>query len=191
MSKREAEEKKVALPGDFLAIPEEFLPGKNTYEQGDAVRATLPGRVQRDLVKREVEVRPAVTAKTLKVGDFVVGQVEAAMTSTAGVRISYLNGVEIHGGFPGTIFLRSDRGGRGERRTAVTRGDVVRARVVSTLNGMNQLSIDDAHLGVLASLCTVCGSPLLRGDGRARCENCGNVEERKFADDFGTENIQP
>jgi len=196
MSKHEADEKKsaavaIALPGDFLASPEEFLAGKNTYEQGDSVRATLSGRVEKDLSKREVAVRPAVIAKTPTVGDVVVGQVEAAMTSTAGVRISYLNGVETLAGFPGTIFTRSERGGRGERRTYVKLGDVVRAKVASTLNGMNQLSIDEPHLGVLASLCSVCGTPLLRGDGRAKCDQCGNVEERKFADDFGTENIRP
>ena len=181
----------VALPGDFLASPEEFLPGKNTYEQGDSVRAVLSGRVEKDLSKREVALRPAVVARTPKVGDVVVGQVEAAMTSTAGVRISYLNGKETRAGFPGTIFTRAERGGRGERRTYVKLGDVVRARVASTLNGMNQLSVDEPHLGVLASLCTVCGTPLPRGDGRARCEQCGNIEERKFADDFGTQNIQP
>jgi exosome complex component CSL4 len=196
MSKHEAGVKKsasreVALPGDFLASPEEFLPGKNTYEQGDSVRAILSGRVEKDLSKREVTLRPAVVARTPKVGDVVVGQVEAAMTSTAGVRISYLNGKETRAGFPGTIFTRSERGGRGERRTYVKLGDVVRARVASTLNGMNQLSIDEPHLGVLASLCTICGTPLPRGDGRARCEQCGSVEERKFADDFGTQNIQP
>ncbi len=196
MSKRETGEKKsasvgVALPGDFLASPEEFLPGKNTYEQEDSVRATLSGRVEKDLSKREVTVRPAVAAKIPTVGDVVVGQVEAAMTSTAGVRISYLNGVETLAGFPGTIFTRGERGGRGERRTYVKLGDVVRAKVASTLNGMNLLSIDEPHLGVLASLCSVCGTPLLRGDGRARCDQCGNLEERKFADDFGTENIRP
>ncbi len=120
-----------------------------------------------------------------------MGQVEAAMTSTAGVKISYLNGVESHASFPGTIFTRGERGGRGERPTYVKLADVVRARVSSTLNGMNQLSIDEPHLGVLAALCSVCGAPLLRGDGRARCDNCGNVEERKFADDFGMQNIQP
>src|SRR5712664_829415 len=122
MSKRETGNKKdvpvaVALPGDFLASPEEFLPGQNTYEQGDAVRASLPGRVEKDLSKREVAVRPVVVARTPKVGDVVVGQVEAAMTSTAGVRVWYLNGVETLAGFPGTIFTRSERGGRGERRT--------------------------------------------------------------------------
>ncbi len=196
MSKPETAEKKsapaaVALPGDFLASPEEFMPGKNTYEQQDFVRARLPGRVERDLTKREVAVRPSVVARRPTVGDVVVGQVEAAMTSTAGVRISYLNGVETRAGFPGTISTRGERGGRGERPTYVKLADVVRARVASTMNGMNLLSLDEPHLGVLAALCSVCGTPLQRGDGRARCEECGNVEERKFADDFGTQNIQP
>ncbi|HUH99673.1 MAG TPA: exosome complex RNA-binding protein Csl4 [Nitrososphaerales archaeon] len=190
MSNKREMEKKPALPGDFLAYPEEFLPGANTYERGDAVRARLPGVAEKDLSKREVSVRPSKVAKAPKVGDVVVGQVEAAMTSTAGVRITWLNGVEV-AGFPGTIFTRTERGGRGERRTYVKLADVVRAKVASTLNGMNQLSIDEPHLGVLAALCTVCGTPLPRGDGRSRCENCGNVEERKFADDFGTENIKP
>ena len=181
-----------ALPGDFLAFPEEFLPGENTYEQQDSVRATLPGRVEKDLSKREVAVSPAVIARTLKVGDVVIGQVEAAMTSTAGVRVSYLNGVETGAGFPGTIFTRGERGGRGERKTYVKLADVVRARVASTLNGMNLLSIDEPHLGVIAALCSVCGAPLPQGDGgRTRCEQCGSVEERKFADDFGMPNIQP
>ncbi len=195
MSKRETGNKKVAaavaLPGDFVSSPEEFLAGQNTYEQGDSVRASLPGRVERDLSKREVAVRPVVVARTLKVGDVVVGQVEAAMTSTAGVKIRYLNGVETLASFPGTISTRSERAGRGERRTYVKLGDVVRARVVSTLNGMNMLSIDEPHLGVVAAMCSVCGAVLVRGDGRARCEQCGNVEERKFADDFGTADIRP
>jgi exosome complex component CSL4 len=195
MSKREEGNKKVAaavaLPGDFLSSPEEFLAGQNTYEQGDSVRASLPGRVERDLSKREVAVRPVVVARTLKVGDVVVGQVEAAMTSTAGVKIRYLNGVETLASFPGTISTRSERAGRGERRTYVKLGDVVRARVVSTLNGMNMLSIDEPHFGVVAAMCSVCGAVLVRGDGRARCEQCGNVEERKFADDFGTADIRP
>lgn len=196
MSKEEKSERHglasdVALPGDLLAAPEEFLAGKNTYERADSVRASLSGRVEKDLAKREVTIRPAVTARIPRVGDVVVGQVEAAMTSTAGVRIAYLNGVEAPAGFPGTISTRGERGGRGERRTYVKLGDVVRAKVASTLNGTNQLSIDEPHLGVLASLCSVCGTPLLRGDGRARCEQCGSIEERKFADDFGTENIRP
>jgi exosome complex component CSL4 len=198
MSKREEGEKRgsVALPGDLLALPEEFLPGKNTYEEEDSIRASLAGRVEKDISKREVSVRPVTVAVKPTVGDVVLGQVEAAMTSTAGVRISYINGKETRAGFPGTIFMRERSGGGrergGERRTYVKLGDVVRARVTSTLNGMNQLSIDEPHLGVIASMCSVCGAQLMaRGDGRAGCDQCGNVEERKFADDFGSANIQP
>ena len=181
----------VVLPGDFLASPEEFLPGSNAYERDDSVRASIPGLVQKDLAKREVAVKPAVVALMPAVGDIVVGRIEAAMTSTAGVRISYLNGAPRLAGFSGTIFTRPERAGRGMRRTYVKLGDIVRARVASTLNGMIQLSIDEPHLGVLFSACSVCGTILLRGDTRAKCEECGNVEERKFADDFGKENIQP
>jgi exosome complex component CSL4 len=190
--KKVNESQGVALPGDLVALPEEFVAGENTYEAQDAIRARLAGRVERDLTKREVAVRPAAMAKTPKVGDLVVGLVEAAMTSTAGVRISYLNGVETPAGFPGTVFTRDrERGGRGERRTYVKLGDVIRARVASTLNGMNQLSVDEPHLGVVAGMCSVCGSTLARGDGRARCEVCGNMEDRKFADDFGRPDIRP
>jgi len=191
MSKRETAEKKMVLPGDVIASPEEFMPGKNTYEQEDSVRATLPGQVEKDLSKREVAVRAAVRPKALAVGDVVVGQVEAAMSSTAGVRITFVNGRQTLGGFPGTIFTRGERGGRGVRRTYVKLGDVVRAKVSSTLNGMNQLSIEEPHLGVLATLCSVCGTPLTK-DGRApTCQVCGSVEERKFADDFGSPDIRP
>jgi exosome complex component CSL4 len=191
MSKANNKKETVALPGDFLASPEEFLPGMNAYEQRDSVRASIAGSVQKDLVKREVGVIPVAVAMMPSVGDIVVGRVEAAMTSTAGVRITYLNGVPRPAGFSGTIFMRSERGGRGVRRTYVKLGDIVRAKVGSTMNGMIQLSVDEPHLGVLFSACSVCGTPLLQGNGRARCEVCGSVEERKFADDFGRGIVQP
>jgi len=183
--------KKVVLPGDFLAWPEEFLPGKNAYETGDSVRATLPGEVQKDLSKREIAVQAAYVAKTPSVGDVVTGQIEAAQTSTAHMQIAYVNGAPTMGGFSSTIYMRSERGGRGIRRTNVKLGDLARARVVSTMNGIIQLGIDEPHLGVIFALCSVCGTPLARADGRAKCDECGNVEERKFADDFGRGSVQP
>jgi exosome complex component CSL4 len=183
---------KIVLPGDALAISEEFLPGKNAYDANGTVRALLMGNAVRDLSQREVSVKPFSVAKTPSVGDVVTGQVEAAQSSTANMKIYYLNGAPTQGGFAGSILLREDRGGgRGVRRTQVKLGDIVRAKVVSTMNAIIALSINEPHLGVIATLCSNCGNPLSRGDGRARCDQCGNVEERKFADDFGREPIQP
>jgi len=182
---------KIVLPGDALAVSEEFLPGKNAYDANGTIRALLAGTAVKDFSQREVNVKPVTIAKTPAVGDIVIGQVEAAQTSTAHLKIYYLNGNPKSRGFEGSVFLREERGGRGMRRTQVKLGDVVRARVVSTMNGMFQLSISEPHLGVMATLCSNCGNPLTRGDRGARCDQCGNVEDRKFADDFGRQPIQP
>ena len=183
---------KIALPGDQLAVPEEFLPGNHAYESDDAVRSLVPGYVTKDLSSREVSVKPISNVRIPSVGDVVTGQVETAQSNSASMKIYYLNGVPTLGGFSGTIFLRQERGGgRGIRRTQLKLGDIVRAKVFSTMNGIMQLGIDELHLGVIATLCSTCGKPLVSANGRAKCNECGAVEDRKFADDFGREPIQP
>lgn len=180
-----------ALPGDALAVSEEYLPGNNAYDADGTIRALQTGAVVKDMRERKIGVKPTSVPKIPSVGDVVTGQIEVAQTSTSNLKIHYLNGKPTQGGFVGIIFLREERGGRGARRTAVKLGDVVRAKVVSTMNAMIHLSISEPHLGVIASLCSNCGRPLMAAGSRAQCINCGNVEDRKFADDFGREPIQP
>ncbi|MGA2663382.1 MAG: exosome complex RNA-binding protein Csl4 [Nitrososphaerales archaeon] len=180
------------LPGDPLAISEEYLPGPNAYDADGTIRALKTGTVFRDMKEREVDVKSNAVPKIPDVGDVVTGQIEVAQTSTSNVKILYLNGKPTQAGFVGILFLREERGGmRGMRRTAVKLGDVVRAKVSSTMNAMIHLSIGEPHLGVIVTLCSNCGRPLVPAGNRAQCMNCGNVEDRKFADDFGREPIQP
>jgi exosome complex component CSL4 len=179
------------LPGDALAVSEEFLPGKNAYDASGTIRALLMGTPVKDLKQREISVKPTVVAKMPSVGDVVTGQIETAQSSVSNLKIYYVNGARSSAGFVGLIFLREERGGRGMRRTQVKLGDIVRARVISTMNAMIHLSINEPHLGVIASLCSNCGRPLSEEGGRARCYECGNQEDRKFADDFGRQPIQP
>ena len=186
-----ADNQKKVLPGDALAVSEEFLPGKNAYDADGTIRALLMGTSVKDFAQREVSVKPIAVAKVPSVGDVVTGQVETAQTSVSNMKIYYVNGLPSTGGFVGLIFLREERGGRGMRRTQVKLGDIVRAKVISTMNAMIHLSISEPHLGVMATLCSNCGRPLFDEGGRARCRECGNQEERKFADDFGREPIQP
>jgi exosome complex component CSL4 len=183
----------MVLPGDELAISEEYLPGKYAYDDSGRIRALLAGRVVEDMVNREISVKPVAAARTPAVGDYVTGQVEAVQSNSAGVRIYYLNGKPTEKGFSGMLLLRREPPGRGRGRTYVKLGDIIRARVASTLNAIIQLSIDDPRSGVIFALCGNCGRPLLgTGTGnRAKCEECGNVEERKFANDFGQYPIQP
>lgn len=181
------------LPGDRLAVSEEFLPGRHTYDDSGLIRALTVGEVQKDVTNMEISVKPAVEPRTIKIDDWVTGQVEVAQASSANVKIYYLNGKPTHKDFAGMLSLRGMMGGRGQRRsTPVKLGDIVRCRVYSLLNGIIHLTIEEPDMGVVAALCGNCGRPLLRGSGtRAKCDECGNVEERKLARDFGTTPIQP
>jgi len=156
-----------ALPGDKLAVSEEFLPGPHAYDQEGSIRASVVGTVQRDMKSMEISVKPIARSEVFRVGDTVVGQVEAAQASSAGVRIYYVNGTPSDKEFSGSLSLRSGRPGRGgprgPRGPLVKLGDVVRCRVFSLVNGIVHLSANEDDTGVLYALCGNCGKPLLRG----------------------------
>jgi len=182
------------LPGDKLAVSEEFLPGRHTYDNAGSIRALVAGSVLRDVKNMEISVKPAVEPEIIKVDDWVTGQVEAVQANSANVHIYFLNGKPTYKDFSGMLSLRDlSGGGRGAHRTTpVKLGDVVRCRVFSLLNGIIHLRIDEPDMGVVAALCGNCGKPLLRGSAtKAKCDECGNVEERKLARDFGTTPIRP
>jgi exosome complex component CSL4 len=182
------------LPGDRLAVSEEFLPGPNTYDDAGLIRALRAGSVFKDAKNMEISVKPASEPEIIKVDDWVTGQVEAVQANSANVHIYFLDGKPTYKDFSGMLTLRGlSGGGRGTRRTTpVKTGDIVRCRVFSLLNGIIHLTIDEPDMGVVYALCGNCGKPLLRGSAtRAKCDECGNVEERKLARDFGTTPIEP
>lgn len=192
--KSEKQKAEGVLPGDKVAVSEEFLPGRHTYDDKGLIRALTAGSIVKDAVNMEISVKPAVEPSMIKVDDWVTGQVEGAQANSANVHIYFLNGKPTYKDFSGMLSLRGlSGGGRGARRTTpVKMGDIVRCRVFSLLNGIIHLSIDEPDMGVVAAMCGNCGKPLLRGSPtRAKCDECGNVEERKLARDFGTSPIQP
>ncbi len=183
-----------ALPGDKLAVSEEFLPGQHTYDDSGAIRALRAGSVSRDAKSMEISVKPAVEPEIIKVDDWVTGQVEGVQANSANVHIYFLNGKPTYKDFSGMLSLRGlSGGGRGARRTTpVKTGDVVRCRVFSLVNGIIHLTIEEPDMGVVSALCGNCGKPLLRGSStRAKCDECGNAEDRKLARDFGATPILP
>lgn len=182
------------VPGDRLAVSEEFLPGGHTYDDAGLIRALVVGSVQRDMKNMEISIKPAAEAEVIKVDDWVTGQVEAVQANSANVHIYFLNGKSTHKDFSGMLTLRGlSGGGRGARRTTpVKTGDIARCRVFSLVNGIIHLTIDEPDMGVVAALCGNCGKPLQKGSPtRVKCVECGNVEERKLARDFGTAPIEP
>lgn len=191
---KQSKSKETVLPGDKVAVSEEFLPGTHTYDSAGVIRSLAAGSVVKDMKNMEISVKPAAQLKLIKVDDWVTGQVEGSQANSANVHIYFLNGRPTYKDFSGMLSLRGlSGGGRGARRTTpVKTGDIVRCRVFSLVNGIIHLSIDEPDMGVVAALCGNCGRPLLMGNAtRVKCDECGNVEERKLARDFGRTPIQP
>lgn len=167
----------VATPGDTLSVIEEFTGSDGTYEKDGQVKSLHTGKVQFDPAKREVSVvSKAMNSPVPMRGDVVLGVVEVQQGAGLQVRIYSVNDREVDSGLMGMLLTRT-------RASSPSKpGDVIRASVTSTANGMIFLGFRDINLGVLRTWCSLCGG-LMEGisGGKAKCSVCGNIEYRKMA----------
>ena len=177
---------KLALPGDRLAVIEEFEPGDGVYLTGGEVRAEVFGRVARDFSSRIVKVEPIRVRRELpKPGDVVIGQIEMVQGNIMGMRIYFVNGESSKAGFVGMILLKPRRGKGAKQPTICKLGDLVRAKIVNDIDATLILSIDCTECGVIYATCSLCGGRLAKVGERLKCVECGGIEYRKLAPDFG------
>lgn len=177
------EKENVTLPGDQVASIEEFEGADGTYESHGVVRSSRIGRPVFDLKKRVVKVDHKTRSALLpKVGDTVVGFIDMVPGNMVSMKILYISDAKSDAGF-GAISLM--KGGRGRRGIMFRVGDLVRAKVVSLLNANIHVTFHEQNLGVLYTACNTCGNNVVRVDSTVKCVECGTIEERKLAEDYG------
>ncbi len=185
---------KTATPGEKVSVIEEFDSGKGTYLRDGEVRSLLVGEAVPNLTERIINVKPVKSMDRLpRPGDIVLGVVATAQSSVMNIRIESINGKESQAGFTGMLQYSGDRSsGRGRmRRGSVCKaGDFIRAHVFSTLNSIIHLSIEGPDGGVIHTVCSQCGGNAVRLRDGVKCIECGNMEERKLATDFGKQRSQ-
>jgi exosome complex component CSL4 len=181
------EKMKRVTPGEKLAVIEEFSPSKGTYMNRDSIRALKLGVANYDLKKKEIRMEPLKKIGLPMMGDRVIGQVDAVQSNIANIKIYYVNNERSFGGFAGMLILKPESSFRRGRGKAIIckLGDIVRAKVKSYRNAIVHLSIDDDENGVIYTKCSSCGGDVDRIDQRIKCVDCGLMEERKLAFDFG------
>lgn len=182
------EKKKVTLPGDKLAVIEEFEAGEGTYVVDGVIRASTLGEVHKNLANRRIEVKPRKVIRIPKAGDIVIGQVEAIQASDISIRIHFINNEPSQKGFIGILLLREDenrvsKGGKNKIPCKV--GDLVRAKVAANVDMVIILSLICPSCGVIYAVCSMCGGKLVKMDTRLKCVECSNVEYRVIAPDYG------
>lgn len=178
--------KKLVIPGEFVAVCEEYMTGDGTYDHDGKIFSAYVGELELDSEKKVARVKPLNPPIQLKVGDAVLGVVRDMRETMVVVTISGLEGTEraISGETEGSLHISkiSDRYTEDARRE-FRKGDILRAVVIRTEPSL-QLATNRRDLGVVVALCTRCRSPLIKRDRDLFCEKCERAETRKTAIDY-------
>lgn len=182
-----------SLPGEKLAVAEEFEGRDGTYLVEGVVRSQIMGEAIYEMAERTIKViaRRPIT-KLPRPGDVVIGTVDTATPNVVNLTIQNINGNPTEGGFTGMLLADTNTSsGRGSRRKKAPckASDVLKATVVSDKNAIIHLSISGEQYGVIQASCSYCGGLVKASHGQGECTRCGSFEERKLAATYGEESI--
>ncbi|MHA2066837.1 MAG: exosome complex RNA-binding protein Csl4 [Candidatus Thorarchaeota archaeon] len=177
---------RIALPGETVAVIEEFEGKEGIYVDDGSLRALTVGEIVQDFKKRLLRIKPVRPKRRLpSVGDVIIGQVVMAQTNISVMKIHYINDQVSYREFEGVLSTRLDDSRNPTRRRMVCKtGDLVRARVISTNNASIHLAFKEEDDGVIRASCSVCGESIRKIGTKTKCRECGNIEDRKLAADF-------
>lgn len=175
------------IPGESLGVIEEFTPGQGTYVEQGKIYAKISGRTLLDLQNKAVSIYPLVRgARVPRVGSTVTGQVSTLQNKAAVIRISKIGKENLSGVFSGLLYISDVSTSYVDSiQDACKPGDIIRAKVISEKNRTYHLSTAERDLGVLYAFCSRCGHMLQQKRYDMHCSNCGKIEKRRVAVDYG------
>lgn len=168
------------IPGDKIAIIEEYEGGKNTFEDGHNVRSTVVGNTDIDKKNRIAQVQNLSSLGMPNVNDLVVGTVVAVMSSMIAVSIDYINNVRTKSNVECICQTRHIR-----KKNVALLNDIVALRITARKNGTIHATISEPELGVLYSKCKKCGGGVIPMRDAIKCTECNWIDERKLSSNFG------
>ena len=167
------------LPGDKVAVIEEYEAGKNACDDGHVVRATVIGQSEIDKETRVVNVNNHKSISVPEKGDIIIGTVEAVLGSMIAVMIKYVNSEPVKAQVECICPTRNVR----KRNVALVK-DLVKLKIVGQLNGAIHATIQEPELGVLFTKCRKCGMSVKPLRDIIKCIECGWTDDRKLSSDF-------
>lgn len=177
------------MPGDEVAVEEEYAAGEGTYAEDGTVYAAQVGYLSLDDDECVASVRCANPPNVLKKGDIVYAVVADIRNTMATADVVGKEGSDknVGGETYATIHVsKISPKYTDDVSKELRKGDYIRAVVTETKPSL-QLSTKDKHLGCIRVLCSKCKTPMVkdkRGEG-VYCQECRYAMPRKLADDFG------
>jgi exosome complex component CSL4 len=184
---------KLVMPGDQLSTSEELLPGEGTFEENGIIRASRIGTYVVDEKHRTATVKPvSSTPVILKKGDIVIAKVIVAKSTMIIADVVHVAGKNrsVSGDTDATIHVKEiAQGFIKDASTEYKTDDYIRAKVIQVKPSV-QLQTKDRDFGAIKALCSKCRHVLIKKSHGLECENCGNKEHRRIADDYGALDLQ-
>jgi len=183
------------LPGDYIGANEEYIPSKGTFSSDEGVLSSNIGQLDLDKKNHSAKVKIATRVPKLQaVGDIVIGDIAQTTESTAIIDLAEIDTKKessIPNGVSAVLHVSNiKRGFVEDLRNEVKIGDLVRARIIEVSPHSIRLTIDGANLGVIKAFCSNCRQPLKMTSAKLVCDRCGNVEQRKTAEDYDSGNLR-
>ena len=168
------------IPGDKIAIIEEYEGGMNTFEDGHNVRSSVIGTTNIDKKNRVAQVQNSKFSGIPKVNDLVIGTVAAVMSSMIAVSIDYVNNIRTKSNVECICQTRHLR-----KKTIALVNDIVALKITAHKNGTIHATINEPELGVLYTKCKKCGGKVIPMRDAIKCTDCNWIDERKLSKNFG------
>ena len=142
---------------------------------------------------RTAEVKPASSVPVLlKKGDIVIAKVVVAKSTMIIADVVHVTGKNrsISSDTDATIHVKEiAQGFIKDASTEYKPEDFIRAKVIQVKPSV-QLQTKDKNFGAIKALCSKCRHPLIKKSHGLECENCGNKEHRRIADDYGALDLE-
>ncbi|RLE42772.1 hypothetical protein DRJ19_03540 [Candidatus Woesearchaeota archaeon] len=184
---------KIVVPGELVAVAEEYLSGENTVEEDSSIKSAVYGLAEYDDSKKTVRVKAKRTIKPICKGAIAIGEIISVKPDVVLVCINQAKrGNEKLTIFQslGVIFIRNiKRAFVKDARDEFRVGDIIKAEVVNVTPFAAELSTVKPEHGVIKAFCSNCRHELFLFGRTLRCLNCNNTERRKIALDYGKINL--
>ncbi|WP_338600076.1 exosome complex RNA-binding protein Csl4 [Sulfolobus tengchongensis] len=173
----------LTLPGEELAVIEEFIAGDGTYELNGIVRAAVIGKIFYDMLNRKSNVLgiKKIIFQSLKKAKYVVGIINTVKEDIAQVSVVGIEEKSVAPPISAYLHISQITNKKLNSITEAVRvGDIIRAKPLSYTFPL-ALTIKMKDLGVIYAKCSRCGYLLMKQDeNNLKCQRCGNIEQRKI-----------
>ncbi|MCQ2070165.1 MAG: exosome complex RNA-binding protein Csl4 [archaeon] len=179
------------LPGDEIAVEEEYVASDGTYVRDGKIYASQIGTLILDDEESIAKVVPANPPNVLKEKDIVYLTIDDTRKTMATATAIATEGTcrEIGSSTVATIHVSKISPEYTDNvADEFRKGDLVRGRVISVKPSL-QITTKEPHLGVIRAQCGICKTELVKKGKDLHCPKCRRSQPRKLADDYGNVKI--